>query len=110
MFVCGFGELFLAGYRHDAAQQDYRPGHRLGYLTDAEYQYAQKYVIQLRQSGEVAPPKELEILKKRLLYLLHGDQNCCSRNIELERRRSPDKSDVELYQNAIYRLERDRSR
>jgi hypothetical protein len=31
MFICGFGEIFLAGYRRDAAQQDYRPGHRLGY-------------------------------------------------------------------------------
>jgi len=110
MFVCGFGEIFLAGYRRDAAQQDYRPGHRLGYLTDAEYQFAQRYVMQLRQSGEISPPKELDSLKRRLLTLLYDDEKSCSRNIELERRRSPHKSDVELYRDAIDRLERDRSR
>ncbi len=108
MFVCGFGELFLAGYRRDAAQQDYRPGHRLGYLSDAEYQFAQRYVIQLRQSGKISPPDELNILKKQLLHLLGGDQERCSRTINFERRRSPHKSDIELYQDAIYRLERDR--
>ncbi len=108
MFVCGFGEIFLAGYRRDAAQQDYRPGHRLGYLTDAEYQFVQRYVMQLRHSGEISPPKELEILKKRLLTLLYGDRESCARNIKLERRTSPHKSEVELYQDAIDRLERDR--
>jgi hypothetical protein len=110
MFVCGFGEIFLAGYRRYASQQNYRPGHRLGYLTDAEYQFSQRYVMQLRQSGEISPPKELDILKRRLLTLLFGDQASCSRNIELERQRSPHKSDVELYQDAIDRLERDRGR
>ncbi|MFZ4556474.1 MAG: hypothetical protein ACOYN8_08865 [Pseudanabaena sp.] len=110
MFVCGFGELFLAGYRRDPAQQDYRLGHRLGYLTDDEYRFAQQYVIQLRQSGEISPPKELDVLKKRLLSLLYGDQNSCSRNIEFERRRSPHKSEGEIYQDAIDRLERDRGR
>lgn len=110
MFVCGFGEIFLAGYRRDAAQQDYRPGHRLGYLTDVEYQFAQRYVIQLRELDRVSPPKELDTLKKRLLALLYSDQGSLSRNIELERRRSPHKSDVELYQDAIDRLERDRGR
>ena len=110
MFVCGFGEIFLAGYRRDAAQRDYRPGHRLGYLTDAEYQFAQRYVMQLRQSGEISPPKELDVLKKRLLHLLYGDQEGCRRNIEFERRRNPHQSDLELYQNAIDRLERDRGR
>jgi hypothetical protein len=110
MFVCGFGEIFLAGYRRDAAQQDYRPGHRLGYLTDAEYQFAQQYVMRLRQSGEISLPQELETLKKRLRALLNGDSKCCSRCIEFERRKTPHKSEVELYRDAIDRLERDRGR
>jgi hypothetical protein len=110
MFVCGFGEIFLAGYRRDAAQQDYRPGHRLGYLTNDEYQFAQRYVMQLRQSGEISPPKELDRLKKRLRHLLYDDQQSCNRIIESERRKNPHKSDVELYQDAIDRLERDRGR
>ena len=37
MFVFGLGDVFLNGYRSDATRQDYAPGHRLGYLTDAEY-------------------------------------------------------------------------
>jgi hypothetical protein len=110
MFICGFGEIFLAGYRRDAAQQDYRPGHRLGYLTDAEYQFAQQYVMRLRQSNEISPPQELETLKKRLHTLLNGDSKCCSRCIEFERRKSPHKTEVELYRDAIDRLEHDRGR
>jgi hypothetical protein len=108
MFVCGFGEIFLAGYRRNAAQQDYCPGHRLGYLTDAEYQFAQQYVMRLRQFGEISLPQELETLKKRLHTLLNGDSKCCNRCIEFERRRSQYKSEVELYRDAIDRLERDR--
>ncbi len=110
MFVCGFGEIFLAGYRRDAAQQDYRPGHRLGYLTDDEYQFAQRYVMQLRQSGEISPPDELDRLKKRLLHLLYNEQQTFDRIIESERQKNSHKSDVELYQDAIDRLERDRRR
>jgi len=48
MFVCGFGQIFLAGYKRETAQSEYRRGHRLGYLTDAEYEFAQQYVTQLR--------------------------------------------------------------
>ncbi|MEH1941582.1 MAG: hypothetical protein V7L01_15380 [Nostoc sp.] len=110
MFVCGFGEIFLAGYKRQPAQNDYRPGHHLGYLTDAEYQFAHQYVMQLRQSKELAPPSELDIVKKRLRQLLYSDESACERNIEAERRRSPHKSEMELYRDAIARLERDRGR
>jgi hypothetical protein len=82
----------------------------LGYLADAEYQFAQRYVMQLRQSGEIAPPGELDTLKRRLINLLYGDQKNCSRQVEAERQRSPNKSEVALYQDAIARLERDRGR
>jgi hypothetical protein len=110
MFVCGFGEIFLAGYRRDAAQQDYRPGHRLGYLSDAEYHFAQQYVMQIWQSGEISPPEALDSLKTRLLSLLNGNLQSCAGSIEFERRRNSHKSEIELYQNAIDRLERDRGR
>jgi hypothetical protein len=33
MFVCGFGSIFLAGYKREMAQYESPPGHRLGYLT-----------------------------------------------------------------------------
>ena len=46
--------FFLAGYKRETAQHESRPGHRLGYLTDAEYKEAQRYVRQLRQSHELS--------------------------------------------------------
>ncbi len=109
MFVCGFGQIFLAGYKRETAQHEYRPGHRLGYLTDAEYEFAQRYVMQLRQSNELAPSSELDRLKKRLAQLIH-DANTCQRMIEAARRRHPHKSEIDLYRDEIYRLERDRGR
>jgi hypothetical protein len=107
MFVCGFGAIFLAGYKREFAQQEYRSGHRLGYLSDAEYQEAQQYVMQLRQSDEVAPPSELDGLKKRLLQLVY-DKKTCQRIINATRRKYPDHSEIELYKKEISRLERDR--
>jgi hypothetical protein len=110
MFICGFGEIFLAGYKQESARYEYRLGHRLGYLSDAEYQFASQYVKSLRQSDTLKPPDELEALKKRLGSLLYGDSNAQIRLIQAERRRNPHKSEEELYQDAIDRLERDRGR
>jgi hypothetical protein len=42
MFAFGLGNVFLSGYRRKAGT-NYRPGHRLGYLTDAEYEFASQY-------------------------------------------------------------------
>ncbi|MCY7324174.1 MAG: hypothetical protein LH660_20820 [Phormidesmis sp. CAN_BIN36] len=108
MFVCGFGSLFLAGYQREAAQHDYRPGHRLGYLNDAEYQFAQQEIMQMRSSTEVAPPSELDAVKTRLINLLYGDQAACQRYVEAERTRNPHQSERQLYQAALDRLEHDR--
>jgi hypothetical protein len=48
IFAFGLGEIFLAGYRKSAT--NYRAGHQLGYLSDAEYQFIRGYVPQLRRS------------------------------------------------------------
>ncbi|MEM9273934.1 MAG: hypothetical protein AAGA80_13345 [Cyanobacteria bacterium P01_F01_bin.143] len=53
---------------------------------------------------------ELNSVKKRLRMLLYGDDDAIKRIIQSERRQSPHKSEVELYKNAIERLERDRGR
>ncbi|MFH7024514.1 MAG: hypothetical protein ACHBN1_03725 [Heteroscytonema crispum UTEX LB 1556] len=100
MFVCGFGEIFLCGYKQTPAQQEYRPGHCLGYLTDAEYEYAFSYVMKLRQSNELAPPSELDTLKKRLRQLVF-DADSCSRLIKAARKRNPHKSEIDLYRDEI---------
>lgn len=110
MFICGFGEIFLAGYKRESAQNDYRPGHRLGYLTAPEYEFANQYVVELYQSKKLTLNSELDRLRTRLSQLLYGDRDKCRRLIEAQRRRSPHKSEVDLYQDAIDRLIRDRGR
>lgn len=49
MFVFGLGDLFLAGYKVPGTTE-YRTGHRLGYLLDTEYNFADQYVRELRTS------------------------------------------------------------
>ena len=108
MFICGFGQIFLAGYKREPAQNQYRPGHRLGYLTDAEYQFANQYVIKLRELYRQKLQSKLNTKRKRLLQLVHGDESTLKRLVEYERLRNPDKSEELLYENAIDRLERGR--
>ncbi|MEP0872779.1 hypothetical protein NDA01_23445 [Trichocoleus desertorum AS-A10] len=110
IFICGFGQVFLAGYKREAAQHEYRPEHRLGYLTDVEYEFINRYTVKLRQSMKLKVSSELDTLKNRLLRLLYGDQDSCKRHIEAERRRNPHKSEIDLYRDVIDQLERDRGR
>jgi hypothetical protein len=108
MFTCGFGQIFLAGYKREPAQNQYRPGHRLGYLTDAEYTFANQYVLDLREAYKLKLQSQLDIKKKQLRQLVHGDEAMLKRLVDYERSRSPNKSEVELYEAAIDRLQRDR--
>ncbi|NEO83614.1 MAG: hypothetical protein F6J87_05045 [Spirulina sp. SIO3F2] len=108
MFVCGFGPAFLNGYRRQPSQQDYRPGHRLGYLTDREYEFANQYVLELRASYQGQLKSAVEIKHNRLKRLLQGDDKAVKRVIAYERRQSPQKTDRELYEDAIARIENDR--
>jgi hypothetical protein len=48
IFVFGLGTVFLAGYQKSASE--YRVGHRLGYLTDDEYEFLKHYIPHLRGS------------------------------------------------------------
>ena len=108
MFVCGFGEIFLAGYKRKPAQNEYSSGHRLGYLTDAEYQFAHRYVKRIRKSYKENLHRELDTKKSQLLQLLRNDESAMTRLIEYERRRNPNQSEVALYEIAIYSLQRGR--
>lgn len=69
MFVFGLGDLFLAGYRKKHSSE-YRTGHRLGYLSDAEYQYAAAYVVRLRQSPDqfISTEQEIEALLRAIVH------------------------------------------
>ena len=107
MFVCGFGQIFKSGYQRQPAQNEYRPGHRLGYLTDAEYEFADRYVQQLRKSHPLKLTSELSTLKQQLLQLTRNDRDLSDRLIKYERSKNPSQSEVSLYKDAIDRLRRD---
>jgi hypothetical protein len=51
MFVLGLGDIFLGGYRSTLVSE-YRPGYRLGYLSDVEYQFVGRYVHYLWSEGD----------------------------------------------------------
>jgi DnaJ C terminal domain len=108
MFVCGFGRVFLAGYKRDSAPTDARSGHQIGYLTDTEYAFAQQFAIDMRQTRKQSLSTVSEALKSKLLSLAQNDRDRADRLIEYERRRSPSKSEASLYEDAIDRLMRDR--
>ena len=109
MFVLGLGEVFLTGYKRGGAQPEYPLGYRIGYLTDAEYEFAQQYVKQLRQSCEAAPPSELDVLKQRLTQLAR-DSEVEHWIIEAAQKRFPDKSELDLFRYEVDRLEWERRR
>lgn len=56
MFICGLGKVYLAGYKPGLGQPEYRRGHRLGYLTDEESQFADRYVLELRRPNALGLP------------------------------------------------------
>jgi hypothetical protein len=62
------------------------------------------------QTSSKAEQVELNILNERLLQLLYGDREQSKRLVNLERKRSPKKSEIELYKDAIFHLEWDRRR
>ena len=107
MFVCGFSDIFLTGYKGKLPGYTHSR-HRLGYLTDEEYTFARRYVHFLRRSNKIKPLDEFETLKQKLNNLLGTDRNALYRLVELERQQNPSYSEKELYKRAIYRLERDR--
>ncbi len=107
MFICGFGDVFLAGYKRSSARNEYRHGHRLGYLTDAEYEFANRYTRELRATYRQNLQSELDVLKERLLRKALGDRDCVRRLIEYERQRGRSLSEIELYRDAIDRFDRD---
>jgi hypothetical protein len=102
-----FGKVFKSGYQRQPAQNEYRPGHRLGYLTDAEYEFADRYVQQIRKSHPLKLTSELSTLQQQLLQLTRNDRDLSHRLIEYERSKNPSKSEVSLHKDAIDRLRHD---
>ncbi|MBI3327717.1 MAG: hypothetical protein HYZ81_13580 [Nitrospinae bacterium] len=107
MFVCGFGPVYLAGYKTGPGQSEYRRGHRLGYLTDEEYQFADQYVLELRRTNALGLSSEVEPLRQRLAHLLRDDR-VRDRLLAQARRKHPAKDEAWIYALVIDQLLRDR--
>jgi hypothetical protein len=107
MFICGLGKVYLAGYKTRPGQAEYRRGHRLGYLTDEEYQVADWYVLELRRTNALGLLGQVETLQQRLAHLL-PDARVRDRLLAQARRKHPAKDDVWLYELVIEQLLRDR--
>ena len=107
MFICGLGKVYLAGYRTGRGQGEYRRGHRLGYLTDEEYQFADRYVRELRRTNAPGVPGQVRTLQQRLAHLL-PDARVRDRLLAQARGKHPAKDDEWLYELVIAQLLRDR--
>jgi hypothetical protein len=107
MFICGLGKVYLAGYRTGLSQPEYRRGHRLGYLTDEEYQFADRYVLELRRTNALGLAGQVSTLQQRLAHLL-PDARVRDRLLAQARWKHPAKDDVWIYELVIEQLLRDR--
>ena len=104
MFVLGFGDIFLTGYRK-APTAEYRVGHRLGYLSDAEYQFAAGYVQQLRVSDDQFLSTEQEV-EARLRAVVHDPKKRASL-IAAYRRKYSSATSTEVVQRILDDIARD---
>jgi hypothetical protein len=104
MFVLGLGDTFLAGYRK-APSAEYRAGHRLGYLSDAEYRFAAGYVQRLRLSNDQFVSTEQEA-ETRLRAVVHDPKKRASL-IAAYRRRYASATSTEVVQRILDDIARD---
>ncbi len=103
MFVTGLGEIFLHGYKDEIVHKEYRTGHRLGYLSDAEYQFARRYVESNWKAQMRVDP--IEKLRKEITGRVN-DSSVTRRLVADYRRRFPSKCDLEVYQGVLESLDR----
>jgi hypothetical protein len=106
IFVLGMGGIFLNGFRSRSVGFG-RSGHRMGYLTDEEYNFLSGEVIRLRTTGELQFQSETE-LRGRLLNRLTGDKPMLERYLAHARKRFPTKSEPERIQALLVDFDRGR--
>lgn len=110
MFICGFGEITQQGYA--TVQRQFLTTHilHLGYLQPREYQQAYKWARQRRdevfRNIDRFPGAEAQ-LYRRLLTIVHGDQQALERWRDRAANRYPRLATVELYQTMLDEYQRD---
>jgi hypothetical protein len=106
MFVFGMGGIFLNGFKSKGAPSN-RRGHRMGYLTDNEYQFLSREVIRLRTTGELQLQSDSE-LRGKLLNRLNGNRPALKRYLSHARQRFPTMSEQERIQALLDDFDRGR--
>lgn len=108
MFVIGFGELFLRGYKRDLAMSNFRMGHKLGYLEDQEYWNLNRYVRNLRTKNDhtLNLPSENENLKLIISRMVMGDQRIVDRYISAYEKKFSQLSEKERLEKIIRDIKR----
>jgi hypothetical protein len=99
MFAFGMGSIFLNGFRSKNVGLRQR-GHRMGYLTDEEYNFLSGEVIRLRTTGELQIRSDNE-LRGKLLNRLNGNRPALERYLAHARQRFPTKSEPERIQTLL---------
>ena len=119
IFVCGFGEVFRRGQSTLAQMRnDWRTTH-LGYLTQAQYDYAAWWVLNAHQEqatssdpDQTAPVRRstvvVEAQRKKALARFGGDVRALDRLLDRERKRNPNASELDMYCAVCEQLGRDR--
>ncbi len=99
MFVFGMGDIFLNGFKSQDADFN-RRGHRVGYLTDAEYHFLSREVVRLRRTGAAQSKREVA-LRAKLLNRLVGNEPMLERYLPHARQRFPAISEAERIQSLL---------
>ena len=104
MFVFGLGEIFIAGYERRPIG-DYRPGHRLGYLTSDEYAYVRDRVEEAWELGNLMSTAAAD-LQTRLKAAI-PDATVRQRLLTHAQSRNPASSEAELIARVLDEYRRD---
>jgi hypothetical protein len=102
MFVLGYDELFLNGYKTKLAQSGYRANHKLGYFNDKEYLAIQEQVN--NQRGATTPYSEIEAYRSKLLLRLSGNEVVLERYIKEYGKKHPNLTEKARLECILYDL------
>jgi predicted SprT family Zn-dependent metalloprotease len=106
MFVFGMGDIFLRGFKSDDAGFNLR-GHRMGYLTDAEYRFLSREVVKLRTRGTLQSRRE-DQLRREVRNRLLGNDAMVERYLADVRKRFPGMTEADRIQTVLEDFNRGR--
>jgi len=97
--------MIASGYNY-RVPDGYRAGHRLGYLSEAEYRYVRQQVADLRRSGALQPTLE-EVWERRLRAAI-PNADVRRRLLQAQQTKYPMKTQAERIQQLLEEYQRDR--